>query len=320
MGSSGGQTQDTQTPTPDRGHTEYQQGIGEDTKVAARRGPTFRRRELGKELRKLREKSNFTLQDVAKTTGFSHTKLNRVETGDNDLPRVGDLEDLLVLYGVDSREDRETMLRLHRESLSKEPWTPYRAFMPSKMPTYRGLEQDAVSMRAFQPSFVFGLLQTEAYAKALFLIAKPVDETTTEFVEQNVRLRMERKELITRTENPLELRVVLDETAVRRMIGGPAVMREQHDALVELGQLDNVTIQILTHAVVGYRAESNFAVLDFGEVLDPIVQTDLPNTISVTDEDREVKKHLRRFDAMRESALAPAETAGFLQRLAREWN
>jgi transcriptional regulator with XRE-family HTH domain len=287
--------------------------------VAAKRGATFRRRELGKELRKLREKNDLTLQEVASQLGFSHTKLARVEIGENDLPRVSDLEDLMDLYKLDGREDRETLLQLHRESLSKEPWTPYRSFMPSKMPTYRGLEQDAVAMRAFQPSFVFGLLQTKAYAEAMFLTAKPVDETTSEYVEQNVRLRLERKELITRSDNPLEMRCILDEAAVRRMIGGPDVMREQFEAIAELSRLENVTIQILTHAVVGYRAESNFAILDFGGVIAPIVQTDMPNTISVTDEDREIKKHIRRFDAMRESALAPADTAGFLHQLAREW-
>ncbi|MER7688710.1 helix-turn-helix transcriptional regulator [Streptomyces sp. NPDC097610] len=288
--------------------------------MAAKRGATFRRRELGKELRKLREKKGLTLQDVARELKFSHTKLARVEIGENDLPRVGDLEALIDLYDLGlPKEDRETLLQLHRESLSKEPWTPYKAFMPSKMPTYRGLEQDATVMRAFQPNFAFGLLQTEAYARALYLIAKPVDETTTEYIEQNVRLRLERKELITRPENPLELRVIMDETAVRRMVGGPEVMQGQYDEIVDLSKLDNVTIQILTHDVVTYRSESNFAILDFSETLDPIVQVDMPNTISVTDEAREVQRNIRRFDAMRDSALPPAATAGFLQQLARGW-
>ncbi|MFF4836978.1 helix-turn-helix domain-containing protein [Streptomyces sp. NPDC001315] len=288
--------------------------------MAAKRGATFRRRELGKELRKLRDKRGLTLQEVAKELGFSHTKLARVEIGENDLPRVGDLEALIDHYDLDlPKEDRETLLQLHRESLSKEPWTPYKAFMPSKMPTYRGLEQDATVMRAFQPNFTFGLLQTEAYARALYQIAKPVDETTTEYIDQNVRLRLERKELVTRSDSPLELRVIMDETAVRRMVGGPDVMREQYAEIIELSKLDNVTVQILAHDVVSYRSESNFAILDFSETLDPIVQVDMPNTISVTDEPREVQRNIRRFDAMRDSALPPASTAGFLHQLAREW-
>ncbi|MFI9078765.1 helix-turn-helix domain-containing protein [Streptomyces sioyaensis] len=288
--------------------------------MAAKRGATFRRRELGKELRKLREKKGDTLQEVAKALGFSHTKLARVEIGENDLPRVGDLEALIDhLDDGLPKEDLETLLQLHRESLSKEPWTPYRAYMPSKMPTYRGLAQDATVMRAWQPNFVFGLLQIEGYAQALYLIAKPVDETTSEYIEQNVRLRLEQKELITRSEDPLELRVIMDETAVRRMVGGPEVMRAQFSEIVELGELENVTVQILPHDVVTYRSESNFILLDFSETLDPVVQVDMPNTISVTDERAEVQRNVRRFDAMRDSALPPARTAGFLQQLAREW-
>ncbi|AZK95628.1 helix-turn-helix domain-containing protein [Streptomyces tsukubensis] len=287
--------------------------------MAAKRGATFRRRELGKELRKLREERGQTLQEVAEALGFSHTKLARVEIGENDLPRVTDLQRLIDLLGPDMpEEDQETLLQLHRESLSKEPWTPYKAYMPSRMPTFRGLEQDATVMRAWQPSFVFGLFQTEDYATALYQIAKPVDETKTEYVEQNVRLRMERKELITRTEDPLELRVIMDETAVRRVVGSPEVMRAQYREIVELSELDHVTVQILPHDVVTYRAESNFILLDFSETLAPVVQTDMWNTVSVTDERREVQRNIRRFDAMRDSALPPARTAGFLEQLTRE--
>ncbi|MEU1629340.1 helix-turn-helix transcriptional regulator [Streptomyces sp. NPDC020096] len=288
--------------------------------MAAKRGATFRRRELGKELRKLRDNKGETLQEVAKALGFSHTKLARVEIGENDLPRVSDLQALIdhLDPGL-PKEDLETLLQLHRESLSKEPWTPYKAYMPSKMPTYRGLEQDATVMRVWQPAFVYGLFQTEDYARALYQIAKPVDETTSEYIEQNVRLRLERKDLITRSEDPLELRVIMDETAVRRMVGGPEVMPAQYEEIVKMGELDNVTIQILPHDVVTYRAESNFTILDFAETLDPVVQVDMPNTISVTDERQEVQRNIRRFDAMRDSALPPARTAGFLEALAREW-
>ncbi|WP_030777578.1 helix-turn-helix domain-containing protein [Streptomyces sp. NRRL S-920] len=288
--------------------------------MAAKRGATFRRRELGKELRKLRDKKGETLQEVARALGFSHTKLARVEIGENDLPRVGDLEALIDhLDPALPKEDLETLLQLHRESLSKEPWTPYKAYMPSKMPTFRGLEMDAKAMRAWQPAFVYGLFQTEDYARALYQIAKPVDETTTEYIEQNVRLRLDRKELITRSEDPLELRVIMDEAAVRRLVGGPDVMCGQFDEIVKLGELENVTIQILPHDVVTYRSESNFTILDFAETLDPVVQVDMPNTISVTDERQEVQRNTRRFDAMRDSALPPARTAGFLKDLAREW-
>ncbi|WP_329364237.1 helix-turn-helix domain-containing protein [Streptomyces sp. NBC_00669] len=234
--------------------------------MAAKRGATFRRRELGKELRKLREKRDLTIQEVARELKFSHSKLARVEIGENDLPRVG-----------------------------------------------------AEAMRAYQPSFVFGFFQTEAYARALYQLAKPIDETTTEYVDTNVQLRMERKELITRSVDPVKLRVIMDESAVRRMVASREVMREQYAEIVAMGELENVTIQILPHDVLTYRTESNFVLIDFSETLAPVVQIDQWNTISVSDERSDVLRTIRRFDAMRDSALPPAHTAGFLKKLTTEW-
>ncbi|WP_241833052.1 helix-turn-helix domain-containing protein [Streptomyces caatingaensis] len=99
--------------------------------MAARRGPTFRRRELGKELRRLREKQGISVRDAAAYIESSETKLNRVETGQNQLPRVRDMTDLLDLYGITDRVDRENLLMLHRDSLSKDWYRPYRNVMPS---------------------------------------------------------------------------------------------------------------------------------------------------------------------------------------------
>ncbi|MEU5639581.1 helix-turn-helix domain-containing protein [Streptomyces milbemycinicus] len=297
---------------------EGQQRDAEGTHVAARRGATFRRRELGKELRRLREKCGLTIDEVAEGLGFSETKLGRVETGHNALPRVKDMEALLDRYGIADIDDRESLLTLHRESLSSDWWTPYRAVMPSGMPMWVGLEADARAMRAWHSQLVFGLLQTESYARAMFLTAKPVEETTTEFVEYNVRVRMERQQIITREDSPVELRVVLDESALRRVIGSPEVMREQYEAIAELSRRDNLTVQILPQSLATYRAEGNFIVLDFDGHVGSVVQMDLPTTVSVTDKEREVWQHNRRFDAMREGALAPAETVRFLEQLARE--
>jgi len=297
-----------------------QHGSGEAPQMAARRGPTFRRRELGKELRRLREKAGLTIQGAATGLGFSDTKLGRVESGHNTLPRVEDLEKLLDRYGVDDIDDRDTLMSLHRTSLSRDPWIPYRSVMPSGMPMYVGLESDAREMRAWQPTHIFGLLQTESYTRAQFMAAKPVEETTTPFVEDSVRLRMERKQLITREEQPLALRVILDESTLRRVVGGPGVMKEQYEEIERLAALDHVTVQILPQQLATYRADFNFIILDFDAPVDPIVQSDIPGTITVTDRATEVWKYARRFDAMRAEALGPSATAGFLHRLAREIN
>ncbi|MFF3750505.1 helix-turn-helix domain-containing protein [Streptomyces sp. NPDC002018] len=286
--------------------------------MAAKRGPTFRRRELGKELRRLREKVGLTIEEAVAGLGFSETKLGRVETGHNSLPRIEDLVKLLDRYGVEDLDDREALLTLNRDSLSRDPWLPYRDVMPSGMPMYVGLEADAREIRAWQPMYVFGLFQTENYVRSLFMTGKPVEETTTAFVENNVRLRMERKHLITRADGPLMLRVILDESALRRVIGGVDVMREQYEEIERLAARDNVVVQILPQRLVTYRADINFALLDFDAPVDSVVQSDIPGSISVTDKPSDVWKYNQRFDSMRDEALAPSATAGFLHQLARE--
>ncbi|MFF0446667.1 helix-turn-helix domain-containing protein [Streptomyces sp. NPDC004609] len=286
--------------------------------MAARRGPTYRRRELGKELRRLREGVGLTIQEAVAGLGFSDTKLGRVETGHNNLPKVEDLEKLLDRYGIEDIDDREFLVSLQRDSLSRNPWVPFRHIMPSGMPMYMGLEADASEIRGWHPMLVFGLLQSEAYARAQFMTAKPVNETTTAFVENNVRLRMQRKELLTRAENPLALRVILDEAALRRMIGGPEIMKGQYEEIERLCALDNVTVQILPMSVAAYRSDINFLILNFDARVDPIVQSDVAETITVTDKQLDVWKYNQRFDAMRSEALGPSATAGFLHQLARE--
>ncbi|MFI9239590.1 helix-turn-helix domain-containing protein [Streptomyces sp. NPDC053079] len=285
--------------------------------MAARRGPTFRRRELGKELRRLRERRGITTKAAAEAIESSESKLNRVESGHNQLPRVRDLDDLLALYGITDPTEREQLLMLHRDSLSADWYRPYQNFMPSGQLLYVGLESDASAMRAWHSQVVFGLLQTENYARALYTTAKPVDERTTEYVDENVALRMKRKAII-HTDDPVELRVILDEAALRRVVGSPDVMREQYEAIEKAAALDHVTVQILPLSLATYRAFENFVILDFEAGLEPVVMQESPAVMTVSDKPREVWKHARKFDAMREGALAPAKTPEFLHRLARE--
>ncbi|CAM5510318.1 helix-turn-helix domain-containing protein [Streptomyces abikoensis] len=285
--------------------------------MAARRGPTFRRRELGKELRRLRERKGYGTKEAAAAIESSEAKLNRVETGHNQLPRVRDLEDLLDFYGVTDIDDRDHLLALHRESLSHDWYRPYQNFLPSGAVLYMGLETDAAAIKAWNSQLIFALLQTENYARSIFMTSKAVDERTTEFVEENVALRMKRKEIL-HQDDPPELRVILDEAALRRMIGSPEIMREQYKEIERVAALDHVTIQILPQNLVTYRSWANFVMLTFDAKLDSVVMLDGGLGPIVTDKPREVAAYERRFDAMREGALAPVKTPEFLNRLAGE--
>lgn len=286
--------------------------------MAAPVGPTVRRMQLGWELKRLRDKAGFTLAEAVDGLPFSSSKLHRAENGLTALPKVADLKALLDRYGLDDPEDVEFLAEIHRESLNRGWWSPYRSVMPSGMPTYVGLESGALRAKTWQPVVVFGLLQTEAYARALFTTAKPVEETNTEFVERNIQVRMDRKEVLTRSVNPLELWVIMNEAALRQVVGGADVMRRQYEEIAQVSRLDNVTIQVLPMASATYRSSFNFTLLEFESPLPHVVQVDGTDASNMSDKDTVLWKFTRRFDALRAGALPAGETPAFLEALSRE--
>lgn len=287
--------------------------------------PTARRIELGYELRQLRERAGKTLEEVAESgavNGLYFAKLQRVETGLQDLRSAGDLRALLELYGVTDDRDVEQLLAIQREAASQDWWTPYRSTMPSGMPRFVGIEAAARETWAFHPNLVLGLLQTETYARTLYRLAQPIEETTTEFINKNVQLRMRRKEALTQTAEPLVLRAVLWEPALQYLIGDVDVMVEQYDELIKLAALPNVTIQVLPlfpPKIRGYLPSHDFSVLHLSGELPTTVQVDNAwSATSVSDKPREVGRFTRKFNAITASALPPEDTPAFLEKLKEE--
>jgi transcriptional regulator with XRE-family HTH domain len=281
----------------------------------------LRRIELGFELRRLRERRGLSREDSVRELPLSDSKLVRIETGLHDLRSADLLKRLLERYGVTEKSDPELvqeLLRVQREASSQEWWAGYRSVMRSGMPRFVGIESASQAARVFHPALIPGLLQTQDYARALYEIAKPIDENTTEFIDRNVELRMHRKEALLRGEDPLSLSAIIYEPALRYLVAGPEVMRAQYAEIAMLAQLDYVTVQVLPQAVRGYLSPYDFTILDLGSMLPTAVQVDAGGGPSVTDKPREVGKFVRKFDAMSRSALPPEDTALFLNRLQRE--
>ncbi|MBA6436244.1 helix-turn-helix domain-containing protein [Streptomyces sp. GMR22] len=286
--------------------------------MAAPTGPTVRRMQLGWELKRLRDEAGFTLAEAVDGLTFSTTKLFRVENGLSALPKAADLKALLDRYGVEAEDDVDFLMQIHRDSLNRGWWSVYRSVLPSGVGMHIGLENGARTSRTWQPNVVFGLLQTERYARELFQAAKPVEETTTEFVERHIQIRMERKKALRRRDNPMELWVIQDEASLRRVVGSSEVMREQYQEIETLLGLDNVTVQVLPMATPAYRPHTNFNLWEFGTPLPSVVQSDAVDGSDISDKETTIWSFSRRFENLRAAALAPGETSAFLQRLARE--
>jgi hypothetical protein len=294
--------------------------------VAAKRGATGRRLELGIQLRQMRESiitdngRPMTRKVAIQGTKLSEPGLQRIETGALNFRNVGDLRKLLTKYGVDDPEVVDDFIQLNRDALNQDWVTRYRGQLHPSLRGFVGIEAEAKGIRAYHPTLIYGLLQTEAYARAIFETDKPIAEMTSELVRHGVGLRMERKQrVLEREPDPVKLWVILGEAGLRYLLGGAEVMRDQYAEISRLSQLDQVTIQVLPLSSRGYRASSDLAILDLGPGLPPMVQIDnVWGAMSTSDKPREVERFTRRFDAMMASALPPEETPEFLHRLARE--
>jgi hypothetical protein len=159
---------------------------------------------------------------------------------------------------------QEKLVQIAREAKQKGWWYPFSTVLNS---AYVGLEAAARSIRTYEQQVVPGLLRSEEYAIAMIRAAR-LGDTDTE-MEQRVHVRMARQSLLTQ-DDPIDLRVVLDEAVLSRPVGGDAVMRDQLIRLIEAARLPNVIMQILPFAAGPHAGmDGTFAILEFGSTRTP---------------------------------------------------
>lgn len=233
------------------------------------RGPVVPRRRLGAELRMLREQAGLTIDDVANGLECSISKVSRLETGQG-IPYRRDVRDLLDRYGIIDQTHRDRLMRWVREGQRQGWWDAYSdvlapdpedPLLPGNLSRFVALEQDASAARGFEAILVYGLLQTEAYARAVLSTLSTADREAT---DRLVELRMRRQDRLYAGEEALTVHIVLDEAVLHRPIGGEQVMRDQLKRLLADAQRPNITIQVLPFSTGAHRAmDGSFMVLAF---------------------------------------------------------
>ncbi|HVQ94259.1 MAG TPA: helix-turn-helix transcriptional regulator [Mycobacteriales bacterium] len=278
---------------------------------AATVSPVVRRRRLAIELRRLRSEAGRNLDEVAAHLECSPAKISRIETGQVGA-RVQDVRELLDYYQV-TGPDRDALLDLVRQSRQRGWWHTYSDMISEAFRTYIGLEDEAASIRSYETHLIPGLLQTEAYSRAIMTIRRdtPLDE-----VDRGMRLRSTRKQILTRADPP-QLWVVLDEAVLRRPVGGGDVMAEQYEHLATFAGRSNITVQVLPFSAGAHSGGSwPFTILSFADPADPVVAYVETLTIDhYLDRAADVGQYIAEFDHLRSYALSPAKTRDHLAAL-----
>jgi hypothetical protein len=268
---------------------------------------------LGGQLRRLRERRGISREKAGWEIRSSESKISRMELG-----RVGfkerDVADLLTLYGVVEEHEREVLILLARQANAPNWWNRYGDVLPGWLQTYLGLEAAATVIRGFEVQFVPGLLQTPDYARAVILLGH--DNAPEDEIERRVALRIGRQQLLNRPAAPT-VWMVIDEAALRRPIGGEAVMRGQIQALIAASERPNVQIQLLPFRVGGHAAAGGaFSILRFvdNELPDVVYVEQLTGAIYL-DKREDLDLYAATMEQLCVQAASPEETIELLQDL-----
>ncbi len=221
--------------------------------------PTLRRRRLAAELRKLRETRNLTLDDAAAGVDLAKSTLSRIETAQITARPVV-VRALLARYEVGGTE-ADRLLQLARDAGKRGWWRAYADVLSNQYADYIGLENEASAIRNFEPQFVPGLLQTEQYARAALTgVHRAASEQE---VDRRVQVRLARQPRL-RARPELCFSVIMDESVLRRPVGGDAVMADQLRRLLAAMRLPNVALQVLPTGVGAHPGMlGSFTVIEF---------------------------------------------------------
>ena len=293
------------------GYNELHEFLG--AKVAGEGNPTLRRRELGFLLRQLRTERGLSVDDVTKRLLFSATKLSRLETGRaRASPR--DIRDLCVLYEVTDPAERERLMSLAREGKQRAWWQEFA--LPYA--TYVGLEAEARSLSDYNTDVVTGLLQVDGYARAILEVADPPLDSAA--IEQRAEARIKRQALLEQDAGPV-LHCILDEGALHRPVGGPAVMRDQLARIVEVAALPKVTFQLIPLTVGAHPAlDSTFVIVQFDEpMINDVVYVEGVVGNIYMENDTDLVRYKRIFSRLSSIALSQADSIALVTRISESY-
>ena len=280
-----------------------------------RQTPTVRLRRLAAELRTLRTSSGLTRDAVVERTGINVATLYRIEHA-RVRPQTRTLRTLLDLYGADEQQQAD-LVALLRDARQRGWLHAYQSELPEQYTTYIGFEGEARSVWNYESLFVPGLLQTEDYARAVIRAGLP--SASRDDIEPRVEVRMQRQDVL-RNDNPLELWGIVDEAALRRQVGGRAVMHAQLSHLLEASELPNITLQVIPFSVGAHAGmPGSFVFMQFTEASIPdVIYLDSMAGDLFLEAEADVRRYRLAFEHLRAVAVSPDASRALVTALAAE--
>ncbi|MFI7666253.1 helix-turn-helix domain-containing protein [Nocardia sp. NPDC049526] len=286
---------------------------------------TLPRRQLGRFLREAREGTGLSLERASHLVELSKTALHRIETGGVKKSRIRDIQALCELYEV-KPADIDRAVELAKQARVTSWYTAFGGlYSDATFNMYVELAAAARQLIAYH-EIVHGLLQTADYARAL--ISAFYRDSDPEDIERRVELRLKRQTIVTRKADPVKLELLLHESALHRVVGGPKVMAAQLNHLAEVSKLPSVSLRIHPFAsgCASGLLHGPFEILDFGTdargrlVEPPLVYLEGAGKPDLYLEHADdVRRYHDIASAVRSTALDETQTRELLRRAARSY-
>ncbi|GAA4936994.1 helix-turn-helix transcriptional regulator [Streptomonospora halophila] len=270
--------------------------------------PSVRRRRLRTQLLRYRERAGLTTAQVAKELGWPQVKVSRLETGFKKSVTSDELDALLDFYEEDDAEVRASLHECARLAKERGWWARYRNLMSTALPDF---ETEASVIKTYECQVVPGLLQTPDYAEAIFR-ANLV--RSDEEIRERVSARLKRQEILNRVDPPAYW-VILDEAALRRVVGSVEVMSQQLRHLTHMAARHNINIYVLPYSAGAHPVTvGSFVIMDFPDPLDASIgYVETPISSLYVEEDHELTELNSLFGGAQGSAMSPAHSLQFIK-------
>lgn len=242
------------------------------------------------------------------------SKISRIELGQSGL-KLTDLNLLLDIYGVRG-EQAESMRDLARAGRQCGRWSGYRTVLPDWFRAYVDLESDASEIRWYQCEVIPGILQTEAYIRAMHLAAHL--RVTDEAVNNRVEVRLERQAILDQPDTTLNF--ILSESALRRNIGDATIMHQQLLHLAKVAERPNVELQVLPFDTQTFGAAwIGFSILRFDQdAASDVVYVEDYTDADYLDKPEEVQAYTALWNRLQAVAMGQVESRHLISRIADE--
>lgn len=229
--------------------------------------PTVRRRRLARTLAALRASDGRAAAEIARVLGVAESTVTRLEDPRHlTLPKPDLIARLLEVYGA-SDNDHADVSVLVEQARTRDWWHPYKPLLSPWDIQYLGFEAEASILRVWDPVMLPPLLQTVEYARAVREASPRHRDPAT--LDELDAMHAQRVEFLLSSPEPVHLRVLVGETALRRVVGGPAIMRAQLLHLLELTETVDLLLQVVRNEAGALPEPRAFTIITFMEVLDP---------------------------------------------------